>query len=336
MELTVIIPTRNRVKLVDALLDSMAHLEPVKWDWEVIVVDNGSTDNTAEMVRQKQNQLSLNIRYILEERPGLHQGRNRGATEADGKYLAYLDDDMLLAPSWLQGVNMLQNGTADAVVGRIIPKWETSPPKWILQMYTNGALGLLALLDLGEKPVETTYFYGCNLFISRKTVLDLGGFNPDGMPENLIQFRGDGETGLWLKMCKKGMSLWYSPSAIAYHIVPESRMTIEYLKKRAFNQGISESFTYLRIYHGLYENPIPNRPIFVHKIINWLKQRHIFVYLRYVFRHITNHDISNQEKSAIQYELAKSYATGWKFHRKKIKEKRELLKYILSISYLEN
>jgi glycosyltransferase involved in cell wall biosynthesis len=334
IKLSVIIPTRNRSLLTGALLDSLAQLDPVPWEWEVLVVDNGSTDNTAEMVKEKQNTLPIRIRYVLEERPGLHQGRNRGAIEAKGKYLAYLDDDMLLAPSWLQGVAMLDEGKTDAVVGRIIPKWEASPPEWLNRMCEFGFFGPLALLDLGKEPVATEHFYGCNLFIPRKTVLDFGGFHPDGMPQDLLQYRGDGETGLWMKMRVAGKSLWYSPLAIAHHIVPKSRMTAEYMKKRAYNQGISNSFSDLRMRHGLYGKSPTGLRSLEREAKNRLRRLHILMFARYRLDCFSSRSEVEREIIHVQYEMAKGYAQGWVFHRAEFCNNTKIRTHVLKTSFL--
>lgn len=334
MHLSVLIPTRNRAALTGALLDSLAQLDPVPWEWEVIVVDNGSMDNTAELVKQKQAELPIRIRYVLEERPGLHQGRNRGAIEAQGKYLAYLDDDMLLAPTWLQGVIMLEEGKADAVVGRMVPRWESPPPEWLTRMCVSGVFGLLALLDLGETPVETGHFYGCNLFIPRQTVFDFGGFHPDGMPQDLLQYRGDGESGLWMKMRAAGKSLWYSPPAIAYHIVPQSRMTAEYMKKRSYNQGISNSFTDLRVRHGLYGKRPSGLRFLARVVRSRLGRLPVVRYGRYSLRHLCAISQTERDIASVQYEIAKGSAQGWAFHRAAIRQSKELQTYVLAESFL--
>ena len=250
MLLSVIIPTRNRAPLVGQLLASLAQQETVSYSWEVIVVDNGCTDNTGDIVQQKRGKWDAQVRCVYEPLPGLHAARHRGAAEAKGEYLAYLDDDMVLAPTWLSGIQMLLDERADAVVGRILPRWETPPPSWLAPIARPGAFGPLSLLDLGEAATQTEHFYGCNIFIPKKTVLRMGGFHPDGMPKELLDYRGDGETGLWLKMRAAGMTLFYDPIAVAYHVIPRGRMTEAYLQNRAYNQGISDSFTHLRANRG--------------------------------------------------------------------------------------
>lgn len=334
MHLSVIIPTRNRASLVAALLESLALLDPVPWDWEVIVVDNGSTDDTAEQVKQKQAVLPMRIRYVMEARLGLHEGRNRGAAEAVGKYLAYLDDDMILASSWLQGVAMLQTGIADAVVGRILPRWESAPPDWLTHMFKSGVFGPLALLDLGEGAAQTDHFFGCNLFIPRETVFDFGGFHPDGMPQHLLHLRGDGETGLWLKMRAAGKSLWYAPSAIAFHIVPDSRMTAEYMFKRAYNQGISQSFTDLRTRQGLYGKRPSGFRCCARNVKSRLSQLPVVRNVKYCITHLRAKSEVDREIAYIQYEMSKGVSQGMLFHRKALRNKADLIKYALQTSYV--
>ncbi len=248
MLLSVIIPTRNRSHLLAGLLDSMARLNPANFEWEVLVIDNGSTDDTAMVARQKIAELPVTIRYFFEAQPGLHNGRHRGAREARGDYLGYLDDDMLLEPTWLSGVELLVQGYAQAVVGPILPKWLDEPPAWIQLMLHHGVLGTLGLLNLGPDFREVPHhrIYGGNCFIPKTLVFDLGGFHPDGMPPELIQYRGDGETGFFQKFHDKCNQGWYDPRAIAYHIIGPERMTVDYFCQRMFNQGISDSFARLR------------------------------------------------------------------------------------------
>ena len=333
--LSVIIPTRNRARLTCGLLDSLAQLPAVPWKWEVIVMDNGSTDDTAERVKQKQAGLPIDIRYVLEPRPGLHEGRNRGAVEARGKYLAYLDDDMVLAPTWLQGVDLLEEGKADAVVGRIVPKWEAPPPQWLTRMFESGVFGPLALLDLGEFPVKTGHFYGCNLFLPRQTVLDFGGFHPDGMPKELLQYRGDGETGLWLKMKAAGKKLWYAPEAIAYHIVPASRMTPEYMRQRACNQGVSQSFTDLRRQHGLYGNPPEGIARLLLGAKQWMRSQPSVHWLRHLLARWHAQSDVEREVSGVRYEMARGMAAGWRFHRRALRRDPALRAHVLRPSFMD-
>jgi glycosyltransferase involved in cell wall biosynthesis len=333
MNLSVIIPTYNRSFLLASLLNSLSKLERVHWDWEVIVVDNGSTDNTAEVVEQ--SKCFINVKYVYEERPGLHQGRNRGAIEAKGKYIAYLDDDMLLNASWLSGVQMFEDRNVDAVVGKIIPKWESEPPRWLIQLCSNKVFGPLALLDLGDKPAETNHFFGCNIFIPRHTVIDFGGFHPDGMPNNLLKYRGDGETGLWLKMHAQNKKLWYCPTATAFHKIPQSRMTVEYMKKRLYNQGISDSFTNIRKHYGLYENGKTGLKYYLKENRNLRSYRYLSSNIDYLIARLRAKTPDDRMLAYVQYQMVKGFIEGWNFHRRELKKEPDLFKHVIRENFLE-
>ncbi len=247
--LSVVIPTRNHAQLVCDLLDTLATQVEVPFRWEGMVIDNDSTDKTQRLVYEKISSLPIEIRYIYEPRPGLHNGRHRGALEAHGKYLAYLDDDILLTPTWIHGVDKLMSGQAQAVVGRVLPKWEARPPRWLKTLTREP--GYLSLLDMGLSGfyIDPRYVYGDNFFIPRQIVFDLGGFHPDSMPIELLRYRGDGEYGLMLKFKEAGLRAWYEPAATVYHRISRARMSLDYLCKRSYAQGISDSFTVIRAEH---------------------------------------------------------------------------------------
>ncbi len=244
--LSVIIPTRNHARLVSDLLDSLAAQEAVPFQWEAMVIDNGSTDQTAELTKEKISLLPIEIRYVYEPRPGLHNGRHRGAQEARGRYLAYLDDDVLPTPAWIHAFEKLMSGQAEAVVGRILPKWESPPPAW-LRILTREP-GYLSLLDMGPAGfyIDPKFVYGDNFFIVKQIVFELGGFHPDSMPVDQLRYRGDGEYGLMMKFRQAGLRAWYEPAATVYHQIPRVRMSLDYLCKRSYAQGISDSFTEMR------------------------------------------------------------------------------------------
>ncbi len=255
--LSVIIPTRNRSAYLVNLLDSLAEQDNVLFEWEVLVIDNASTDETKLIVEEKIKSLNIDINYFYEKELGLHRGRHRGAKEANGKYVAYLDDDMLISDNWLRSAGeYLIKSKVKAFCGKILPKWEAKPEEWLLKVCTNRTFGLLTLLNLGEKisPIAPGNVFGGNCFIEKKLIFELGGFNPDGMPSDLKFFRGDGESGFFEKFANAGYKAFYFPKAMAYHIIPKNRMTEKYLCKRAYLQGFSHSFSTIRRDHGLIKN----------------------------------------------------------------------------------
>ncbi len=331
--LSVVIPTRNRCRFVNDLLDSLSRMNPVSFTWEVIVVDNGSTDNTADIVCSKRSSLPIRVRYVPEPRPGLHEGRHRGAAEARGEYLAYLDDDMIVFPTWLSGVQPLLMHEAEAVVGRVLPKWVEPPPPWLQHMCKGETFGYFALLDLGEKRQAAGCFLGGNLFIAKKTVFQLGGFHPDGMPASFALLRGDGEGGLYMKFLSAGFRLVYEPSATVYHIVPSERMTLDYLKKRSYNQGISDSFTDFRLKKGLYN--MPRMALIKHFFRRFAKLQPIVLYSYYLCSLALTKSPMDREKASITYELNKVWLRGYNSHRDAVSRMSDLLAHVLKPSFLD-
>jgi hypothetical protein len=88
--------------------------------------------------------------------------------------------------------------------------------------------------------------WGCNFVIRKDVLLSAGGFHPDGMPQELIRFRGDGETHVSKYIADNNLKCIYDSRASVYHKVTPERMTLGYLRKRGFNQGVSDSYTHLR------------------------------------------------------------------------------------------
>jgi hypothetical protein len=248
VEVSVVVPTRNRAGRVARLLDSIAKIPVTDFSWEVIVVDNGSTDGTAAIVRQAASTAPVPLKYVVEPEPGLHACRHRGAQEACGAVVAYLDDDTQVHREWLRGAEPLRKGLADAVVCRILPQWEAPVPSWLGDLVSTGVYGPLTLLDLGreQQEVEAGFVWGAGFFIKRSLVFDLAGFHPDTMPVELLRFRGDGESGLMRKFAAAGHRAWYDPASVVEHAVSAERMTHSYLRERSYRQGISDSFSEMR------------------------------------------------------------------------------------------
>lgn len=310
MLLSIVIPTRNRAELLSDLIESLAQQEAVPFEWEIVIVDNASSDHTAETIKKLQSSLDITIRYFHETRIGLVYGRHRGAEEARGKIIGYLDDDMFLSSTWVQGAEKIIKGQADAVVGRILPHWETPPPGWLQKSAKGGSYSYLGLLDLGpvEKTVEPAFVFGGNCFLPKELIFSLGGFHPDGVPRDQLKFRGDGETGLMVKFKKAGLRSIYDPRATAYHIINANRLTVDYFCRRAFNQGISDSYTRIRA----------DRTQFYWKTI--LRR------VKYV-RHKIYRD-------RIQTKIHRAYWAGYKFHQREVKADPDLYRWVKKDTYI--
>lgn len=346
MHLSVIIPTRNRAPALAVLLESLGNQRPVPFDWEVVVVDNGSTDTTAEVVQRQQATLPITLRCVYEPEPGLHQGRHRGAREARGDVLAYLDDDTIVVRDWVRGNELIAQGRAEAVVGRILPFWGARPPDWVGSLWhwmpqgTGRCMGYLSLLDLGPevRPVEPGYVYGCNCFIRKVTLEQLGGFHPDGMPRELLRFRGDGETGLMRKFKQQGLRSFYDPRATVLHVIDAHRLTVSYMEQRAYNQGISNSFTVLRAAHGLPGSPAPSPRNLYHRLRGKTPVevgQAIVRRGRELLKRLVGNLAPNDLYPDLRTRIAAAYQEGYDFHQREVQNDPDLLAYVLRESYLD-
>jgi len=250
--LSVIIPTRNRANLLNKALTSLVNQTYPQQNFEVIVIDNGSTDNTKEIV-ESYIQLIPQIHYIFEPEPGLHRGRHAGLNAASGDILVYGDDDIEAFPTWLEGIAESFSDPSVALVGgNNLPRYESKPPEWVEQLWQKTPWGITnphySLIDFGQEGREISpyYVYGCNFSIRKKTLAEIGGFHPDSMPEHLLKYRGDGETAVSNTILKRGFRTQFNPKASVYHYVSNQRMKFSYLKKRGYLQGISDSYRDIR------------------------------------------------------------------------------------------
>jgi len=317
MFLSIIIPTRNRAKILFRALESILKQTFPASSFEVIVVDNGSTDNTRSVVESFLGKM-LNIQYFYEERPGLHNGRHTGMINAQAENLVFVDDDVEAQPEWLCHIDQSFEDERNMLIGgKVLPKYESHPPEWIRQMWdkrqpAGNILGYLSLLDLGEKEkiIDPTLVFGCNFSVRKKIIEEAGGFHPDAMPRELIRLRGDGETHISRFVSKKGYQAIYNPKAVVFHWIPMKRMTKEYFYKRSFIQGISDSYTWIR------ENGIKNG----------LKKKKWFI------RKFLNICTIDSFGRKLQLE----YIRGIIYHCKEVKKDPELLNWINKTGYLHN
>lgn len=253
IKLSLIVPTFNRAKFLSRFLESLGAQTLPMDNFEVIVVDNGSTDDTKQVVENYLDK-QCNLRYCFEEKPGLHAGRHRGMREASSQILIFADDDIIAAPTWLEAIlDSFKDSEVVMVGGKITPDFEVKPPCWLsllwnLRTVSGKCLSFLSILDFGDGcfEIDPLYVWGCNFAIRKELLCELGGFHPDAMPSDMLARRGDGESYISLRVKERGLKVLYNGKAEVAHCVTEGRMSLAYLKKRSFAQGVSDSYTEIR------------------------------------------------------------------------------------------
>jgi glycosyltransferase involved in cell wall biosynthesis len=241
MQISVIICTYNRAGILRQTLETFCRLHvEASLPWELLVVDNNSTDDTHACCEEFARKLPL--RYVFEPRQGLSAARNRGIKEAHGDLLAFTDDDVDVDPHWLAALHDAATRHPEVVFfgGRILPCWEIEPPDWLQAHSASLLKGVTTHFDLG--PEERFYkgsFFGANMAF-RKSIFDAGeNFREDlGRKQNVL-VHGE-ESELIGRLSEEGHKGLYVPAATVHHRIPASRMTESYVRNWFIGHGITK------------------------------------------------------------------------------------------------
>jgi glycosyltransferase involved in cell wall biosynthesis len=231
MEISVIVCTRNRAPQLSELLASMCELTSPGVEWECIVVDNGSTDNTSEVVASFENVLP--IRRILQPIPGLSHARNAGVDSAQGRYIVWTDDDARVGANWLAGYVKAFNYWPQAVLfgGKITAVLRPPTPDWF-QRGAKYLTDLLCVRDFGDQPIPLSMIdyripYGVNYAI-RATEQKQYRYDPTRGVAPGRRLGGE-ETDVMQRILESGKEGWWVTGVDVEHIIPSSRQTASYI-----------------------------------------------------------------------------------------------------------
>ncbi len=239
MHVTVAICTWNRCRALQQTLDAFTRvIPPDNAEWELLVVNNNSTDDTDAVIRSFDRRLP--IRRSYEPLPGLSNARNRAVTEAAGEYILWTDDDVTVCAEWLVSYVHAFRQRADLALfgGPIEPCFDAIPPKWLTRIYSTVA-GVYAARELGAEPVAFAAPYlipwGAN-YVIRASEQRKYRYNPElgYRPGSLM---ANEETEVILAMLRDGLSGQWVPNARVRHRIPSSRQTTKYLRTHFYYQG---------------------------------------------------------------------------------------------------
>jgi glycosyltransferase involved in cell wall biosynthesis len=239
MDITVILCTYSRSQSLAKALGSVAASElPDSIKWEVLIVDNNSKDQTREVAEGFCDRYPGRFRYLFERKQGKSNALNAGIREARGGILAFMDDDVIVAPTWLLNITApLGSSEWAGTGGRICAQELFTTPPWLSLEGEFSMAGMLALFDLGDQACELkTPPYGTNMAF-RKTIFErYGGFRTDMGPCPGSELRNE-DTEFGHRVMAAGGRLWYAPSAVVYHAVPEDRLTQRYFLRFSYDHG---------------------------------------------------------------------------------------------------
>jgi len=226
--------THNRAQLLAQALESIGAQSLPQDQFEIIVVDNRSTDDTLQTVEAFARRYK-NLRYCYEEHLGSANARNRGWREANGEVVGFIDDDGKAPPEWLSvAARVARERSPDLFGGPINPFYDAPKPDWFRDAYgilsPGGASRFLTSAD--------EYLYGSNLFVRRSLLQGVGGFDEGlGMKGQKI---GYGEETVLIRRVRQvfpASRLYYETDLMNYHLVRQEKLLFPWQIRRRFAEG---------------------------------------------------------------------------------------------------
>jgi len=268
--ISVVICTYNRADLLRLAMESILEQKVPSDSYELIIVDNNSTDNTREVVEQFSSR-KTNIRYFFEDIQGLSYARNRGWYESRGIYVGYLDDDAKAPPNWLEVAQDICKNIHPAAFGGPFYGYYLSPkPDWYKDEYGSWIQGTRA-----RRLTENETLVGGNMFIRRALLESLGGFDHNlGMRGILLGYCEETALIEKIRHQKEENVLYYDPRLYIEHFVRPEKMK--------WSRIIYQIYAGWRDYFKVY--PSKNEPVSVIRLYYRIIKNIILFIVDIVFR----------------------------------------------------
>src|SRR5262245_36580313 len=241
---TVLIWTYNRANLLAETLNTLA-LSRASFPWNVIVVDNNSTDQTCAVVASRVASYPVKLIYLFEPRQGKSNALNTGLAATDAAIVIFTDDDVRVSEGWVEAScrALFEDPAIDYTGGPVLPIWEWLRPSW-LDVKRSDLWGTLAILDYGEQPFcfedRRRVPLGANMAVRRSLIDRIGGFDPKlgRIGDSLL---GQEQAEFFCRSRAIGVRGLYVPLMSLHHHVPARRLTREYFRQWWYWKGVSRS-----------------------------------------------------------------------------------------------
>lgn len=240
VRISAVVCTHNRAGYMAGALRSLERQTLSPDRYEVILVDNASTDGTARIAAGFDG--LPGFRYLYEPALGLSRARNTGWRHARGEFVAFLDDDAVADPCWLETILHAFETVRPQpgiVGGRIRLIWENPRPTWLGDELTT----VLTALDYGDRPRLLTgreLLFGANMAFPRRLIEAAGGFRTD-LDRRGSSLLSNGDSDLYRDIVAHGHPGYYHPEAAVGHHAHAARLTQKWFVRRAFWQGVSDA-----------------------------------------------------------------------------------------------
>jgi glycosyltransferase involved in cell wall biosynthesis len=233
--ITVLIATYNGARTLPEVLSAYLRLVTPEGGWKLVAIDNGSTDQTKEIIFSFADRLPLT--YLFEPTPGRNVALNSALSTISGDLVVFSDDDALPCTSWLTCYRSAADLHPDFFIfsGPILPKWQNPPAKWILEWVPMGpAFALLNREEDGPAPARLAF--GPNWAV-RSNIFDQGYRFDEAMGPKRLSYPMGGETELTRRLEKSGFKTWFCRDAVVSHIIRSYQMRRDWILSRAVRYG---------------------------------------------------------------------------------------------------
>lgn len=236
--LTVLFATKNRASILERVLECYCSLNGPEGGWKLVVVDNGSTDLTLEVLASFTERLPLQV--VSEQVPGKNRALNAGLDLVEGDLIIFSDDDAFPSRDWLTEFRRAADQHLECSIfgGPVTPYWEASPPGWLNALDLGPIFTITpSWMEEGElSPDQVTLVQGPNMAI-RAGVFEAGiRFNPDIGPRGSSYPMGS-ETEILLRLSREGHRAWHIKRAPVEHFIRKEQLQKPWILKRAFRYG---------------------------------------------------------------------------------------------------
>lgn len=279
IKLSAIICTYNREKYLPIAIDALLNQKGVVFgDFEIVIVNNNSTDNTEKIVlAYKENINKIPFIYSKETKQGLSNARNNGINVSNGSLLAFLDDDAFADENYIKNVleYFESNPNIKAIGGRIMLHFEEKKPVW----YTNYLGSLLGYFNPWSEPRffnKKQYPRGSNMVYRRELFKKYGVFNPE-LGRIGTGMLGSEEKDMFHRIYSGNEAIYYLPKAVIYHLVPVERTETSFLRRQSIGVGKSERIRILYTHVGFTRKTLE-------EIIKWKVSFFLFLFYVLTFR----------------------------------------------------
>jgi glycosyltransferase involved in cell wall biosynthesis len=245
LDATVLICTFNRARLLAETLDTLAGTKAGTLRWNVIVVDNNSSDATRDVVTSRVDSYPVALQYTFESRQGKSHALNAGLSTTSAGIVVFTDDDVRVSEGWLAAAcrPILDSATIDYTGGPVHPIWEQPCPPWVDQTRSD-LWGTLAIVDYGQEPFvfeeRRRVPVGANMAVRRSLIERIGGFDPE-LGRRGSSLLGQEQAEFFCRSRAAGARGLYVPEMVLHHHVPARRLTRSYFRRWWFWKGVSRS-----------------------------------------------------------------------------------------------